>query len=291
MLLKAVRRRLILSILALAFVVLVFLYWQERIGVELPGESEDTNVARHETVAIFGGSGRAGDGLLKSVMNDPDVMKIHVITRRTTPRMDAGVQSGKVVTTTHLDYLDYSAIRGILEDVDAVYWALGVASKWKGSDEEYRVIHVDFPISFVQEWLYARKDSEISFHYISGSRVDVESESLSRRTKGFAEIELFKLADGTNLRVIVYRPSWIIPTKEQSHIGYDLFEAVNTPIDNAIRATIIGQAMLEVTARGNQIANGRILENRDILKYGNGYRERRTREPDVGKVSRIRVDF
>jgi len=41
-----------------------------------------------------------------------------------------------------------------------------------------------------------------------------------------------------------------------------------------ISLTVIGRAMLEVSARGNEIEHGAILENRDILMYGNGYSKR-----------------
>ncbi|MDH3616384.1 MAG: hypothetical protein OEQ90_07910, partial [Gammaproteobacteria bacterium] len=38
--------------------------------------------AKHETIAILGASGTAGDGILKAALADPDIQKIHVITRR-----------------------------------------------------------------------------------------------------------------------------------------------------------------------------------------------------------------
>ena len=104
-----------------------------------------------EAIAIFGASGTAGDGILKAALANPDVRKIHVITRRTTPRIEAGVASGKVQMTQHMDYLDYAAIREQMADVDAVFWAIGISSV--GADEEtYRRIHVDFPLRFVEEW-------------------------------------------------------------------------------------------------------------------------------------------
>ena len=66
--------------------------------------------ASYETIAIFGASGTAGDGILKAALAKPDIKKIHVITRRATPRIEEGVASGKVQMTLHMDYLDYSAL-------------------------------------------------------------------------------------------------------------------------------------------------------------------------------------
>ena len=104
------------------------------------------------TVAIFGASGTAGDGILKSVLADPGIGRIHVITRRATPRIEAGVAAGKVQMTQHMDYLDYAAIREQFAQVDAVFWAIGTSAV--GVDEEtYGMIHVDFPAQFVREWL------------------------------------------------------------------------------------------------------------------------------------------
>ena len=65
--------------------------------------------ANYETIAIFGASGTAGDGILKSALANPDIRKIHVITRRSTPRIEEGVASGKVQMTLHMDYPDTSA--------------------------------------------------------------------------------------------------------------------------------------------------------------------------------------
>ena len=67
--------------------------------------------ATYETIAIFGASGTAGDGILKSALANPDIRKIHVITRRATSRIEEGVASGKVKMTLHMDYLDYSAVQ------------------------------------------------------------------------------------------------------------------------------------------------------------------------------------
>jgi hypothetical protein len=79
-------------------------------------------------VVIFGASGTAGDGILKAALADPDIEKIHVITRRLTPRIEVGVASGKVIASLHQDYLDYSAIHDQIAAAHAVYWAIGTST-------------------------------------------------------------------------------------------------------------------------------------------------------------------
>lgn len=226
-----------------------------------------------DEIAIFGASGTAGDGILKAALADPDVNTIRVITRRATPRIEAGVASGKVVMTRHLDYLDYSAVRDQLRDVRAVYWALGTSAR-NVDDETYSVIHVDFPVQFVKEWLQVSRRPKIGFHFISSSDISEDSSMHWAREKVRAEKELFALAQGTKLSVIAYRPDYIGPTEEEAHLGQELLFWFFAPVRAAVRAQQIGETMLEVTARGDEFENGDKLGTASILRYSDAYRHR-----------------
>ena len=235
--------------------------------------------ASYDTVAIFGASGTAGDGILKAAMANPDIGEIHVFSRRTTPRIDAGVASGKVKMTLHLEYLDYSAIHDQIATAHAVYWAIGTSSV--GIDEEtYGMIHVDFPVRFVEEWLSVSDRADVSFHYISSSDISAESSMMWAREKVRAENTLFEVAEGTSLRVIAYRPDYIGPTKEEAHFGQNLLYWFFAPLSSAVRATQIGQAMFEVTARGPEFRNGDRLGTRNIIRHSNAYEHRQ----EAGRV-------
>ena len=228
----------------------------------------------HQTIAIFGASGTAGDGILKATLADPDIKKIHVITRRTTPRIEQGVASGKVQMTLHADYLDYAAIHEQMAEAEAVYRAIG--TRTVGVDEmTYGMIHVDFPLRFVSEWSDVSDRSDLSFHYISSSDISEDSSMMWAREKVRAEKALFKFADGTNLRVIAYRPDYIGPTKEEAHIGQNLLYWFFAPVKSAVRATQIGKAMIEVTARGTEFENGDKLHTGTIIRYSDAYERRR----------------
>jgi len=87
-------------------------------GEGMPRPARELDTLRHETTAVFGATGNVGDGLFKAAMNDPGVKKIHVVTRRPSPRIEDGVASGLVTMTTHMDYLDYSPLREILAETD-----------------------------------------------------------------------------------------------------------------------------------------------------------------------------
>lgn len=226
--------------------------------------------ADYAAVAIFGASGTAGDGILKAALANPEITKIHVITRRATPRIEEGVASGKVQMTLHMDYLDYSAVGEQIAQVDAVYWAIGISSF--GVDEKtYGMIHVDFPMRFVEAWTSVSDKAEMSFHYISSSDISEDSSMMWAREKVRAEKALFEFAEGSNLRVIAYRPDYIGPTAEQAHIGQELLYWFFAPVRAAVRATQIGQAMFEVSARGAQFENGDRLGTWSIIRYSDAY--------------------
>lgn len=225
------------------------------------------------TIAILGASGTAGDGILKAALADPGIDEIQVITRRATPRIDAGVAAGKVNMTIHMDYMDYTAVHEQIAPVDAVFWAIGTSAI--GVDEDtYSLIHVDFPVQFVSEWLEASTKPGISFHYISSSDISDDSSMMWARTKVRAENTLFEMAEGSKLRVIAYRPDYIGPTKEEAHFGQDLLYWFFAPVGAAVKATQIGQAMLEVTARSDEFENGSRLATRKIIRYSDAYEQR-----------------
>jgi hypothetical protein len=230
--------------------------------------------AANETIAIFGASGTAGDGILKAALANPDIKRIHVITRRRTARIEEGVSTGKVQMTLHMDYLDYSAIHEQIAEASAVYWAIGISSV--GVDEEtYGMIHVDFPLQFVSAWSSVSVRPDMSFHYISSSDISADSSSMWAREKVRAETTLFEFAEGSNLRVIAYRPDYIRPTEEETGIGQNLLYWFFAPVRAAVVATQIGQAMIEVTVRGTQFENGDKLGTWSIIRYSDAYERRR----------------
>ena len=235
----------------------------------------DGSPARIATVVIFGASGTAGDGILEAALADPEIRKIHVITRRSTTRIEEGVASGKVQMTLHMDYLDYTAIREQISEADAVYWAIGTSSV--GVDEEtYAMIHVDFPMRFAEEWMEVNERADVSFHYISSSDISDESRMMWAREKVRAEKSLFALAEGTKMRLIAYRPDYIGPTDREAHLGQKLVYWFFRPVGAAVKATEIGQAMLEVTARGAEFENGDKIGTGGIVRYSDAYERRRS---------------
>ncbi len=230
----------------------------------------------YQTIAIFGASGTAGDGILEAALADPDIETIQVITRRATPRIDQGVASGKVQMILHTDYTDYTAMRDRLADTDAVFWALGTSSL--GVDEEtYARIHVAFPMRFVEAWVDVSTKPDKSFHYVSSSDISEDSSSMWARQKVRAEKSLSAFADDRSLKVIAYRPDYIGPARDEAHIGQDLLFWIFRPVGAAVRAAEIGRAMIEVSARGADFKNGDKLGTASIIRYSDAYERLRRR--------------
>ncbi|MEM9533530.1 MAG: hypothetical protein AAGA23_21595 [Pseudomonadota bacterium] len=232
--------------------------------------------AAHTTLAVLGASGTAGDGILEAALADPAVETIHVITRRTTVRMQAGEAAGKVKIWTHLDYLDYRPVHSALADSSTVYWALGTSS-WGMDEETYGRIHVDFPVQFVKEWVSINAAPRLSFHYISSSDISADSSMMWAREKVRAEQSLFALADGERVKVIAYRPDYIGPTDAEAQLSQKLLYGLFAPVGAAVKATAIGESMLEVSARLPQFSNADKLNTLSILKYSDAYRLRQER--------------
>ena len=168
------RFRKIAGITCLMLVATVSLFSPAIAETITPLANPQLNKEPLKEVMIFGATGTVGDGIFKALLLDKNVQKIHVITRRLTPRIEEVVAMGKVVVTKHMNYLDYTHIKGKLLNVNAVYWAIGTSTR-NVNDEKYTEIHVDFPVAFVNPWLSLDKAKQKSFHLITGAGTAADS--------------------------------------------------------------------------------------------------------------------
>lgn len=224
----------------------------------------------NRVVMIFGATGTVGDGLLKAAMEAPAVDRIHVVTRRSSPRIDAGLAAGRVTMHLHQDFTDYRTLAPVLEEVDTVLWGLGTSSL-NVDDPTYTRIHVDFPIAFVTTWLAAGPQGPLSFHYVTGMGTDPQGSAHWAREKGRAERELAALAQGTPLRTFSYRSAFVRPTSEQANPLHYLLETLARPGRLVITATELGRAMLVIGARTEELENGTLIDHADSLAYAKLY--------------------
>lgn len=235
-------------------------------GTLTPAAAPAYHPEANRVVMVFGATGSVGDGLLKAAMEAPEVEKVHVVTRRSSPRIDAGVAAGRVQMHLHRDFTDYAALAPVLGEVTTVLWGLGTSSL-NVDDDTYTRIHVDFPVAFVSAWLAADPQGPLSFHYVTGMGTDPEGSAHWAREKGRAERELAALAENTALRTFSYRSAFIRPTSEQANVLHHLLEWLLRPGRLVITATELGQAMLVISGRTGELANGTLIDNADSLAY------------------------
>jgi len=246
-------------------------------GTLEPAANPELDAAANRVVMVFGATGSVGDGLLKAALNSKDVATVHVVTRRTSPRIDAALKEGKLVLHLQDDFTDYSDLANTLPEVNTVLWGLGTTSIGMDPDT-YTRIHVDFPIAFASAWLAARSDSPMAFHYVTGIGTGEDEDARWAQDKGRAERLVAEMADGTGMRSFGHRSAYIRPTSEQSNAATYVLEWLLRPGNQVIRATALGQAMLEISARTTELANGTLIDNADAIAYAKAYQERHPNE-------------
>jgi hypothetical protein len=244
-------------------------------GTLTPASDPLRDPAAIRVVMVFGATGSVGDGLLKAAIEDPSVERIYVVTRRSSPRIDEAVASGRAEMILHQDFTDYAPIADILPDVNTVMWGLGTSSL-KVDPETYTRIHVDFPVSFVEAWLAARTDAPMAFHYVTGMGTGEGESARWALDKGRAERLVAEMAEGTGLRTFGYRSAYIRPTSEQAGPMAYLGEWLLRPGKLVIPAIDLGRAMLEISMRTDELPNGSIIDNGDSLAFAAAYLESST---------------
>ena len=94
---KVAKKLLLYLLSGLLLLVAAFDIWGFfTLGTIVPATEPVRDVNANRVVMVFGATGSVGDGLRKAAMEDPDGEKIHVITRRSSPRIEAGVAAGRV---------------------------------------------------------------------------------------------------------------------------------------------------------------------------------------------------
>lgn len=273
---KALKKLAVLLLVGLALLVVALNIWGAfTLGGLRPSANAPVHEHANQVVMVFGATGSVGDGLLKAAMADPDVEKVYVVTRRSSPRIEAGVAQGDIEMRLHEDFTDYSALADILGEVNTVMWGLGTTSLGK-DDETYTRIHVDFPVAFVSAWLAARRDGPMAFHYVTGMGTDSDGAQHWAREKGRAEREVAALAEGSGLRTFSHRSAFIRPSSEQANAMHYLLEALLRPGALVIASDELGGAMLEISARTSELPNGAIIDNADGIAYAQAYRARQS---------------
>lgn len=204
-------------------------------------------------VLIFGATGSAGGSVLRACLASPAVGEVRTITRRP-PR----ITHEKLRPFIHSDFLDYTPVAAAFENIDAVFFCLGVSATQVSESEYYRITH-DFALAAARATQAASPNA--IFHFISGTGTRADSRMMWSRVKAATESELMQLVGA-----VCWRPSAIdgVPSDSEPRLFkllrplYKLFKPFRGLY---ITGDDLGRAMIQATAEGMR---NRVLENAEM---------------------------
>jgi uncharacterized protein YbjT (DUF2867 family) len=210
---------------------------------------------------LFGGSGMIGQGVLRELLQRPEVTEVLSVGR--TPLEQKHERLKELLRKDLFDWSDAEAQLGI----DAVFFCLGVSSSGM-TEAEYTKVSYELPLGVAK--VLKKTSPGLTFCFISGASTDATEKKgpMWARVKGRAENDLQKLGFKA---VYCFRPGYIQPmdgivSKTPSYrlmykfTGplYPLFKGMTKFVTSTRQ---IGFAMVEVALKGYPKS---ILESIDI---------------------------
>jgi len=215
-------------------------------------------------VLITGATGMVGSLVLQNCLENNQVDKVVCLTRRST-----NIKHAKLDEIIVDDFLALDEQAPYFEDLDAVYYCLGVYTGAVGRDE-FRTVTVDY--TEVLASIIAVKSPQARFCLLSGGGADrtEKSRMAFAKDKGAIENRLSKMRLG---EFYAFRPGYIYPvtSREEPNFSYRLSRWFYPIIrlfgkKFSIRSTDLAQAIVRTGLVGHKLE---ILENRDIVSIIN----------------------
>lgn len=210
-------------------------------------------------VIITGATGMVGEGVLQECLNNSEVEKVLIVTRKEYP-----IVHPKVKQVIFSDILNIDELGDELLDYNACFFCAGVSSVGM-NEEKYTKLTYDLTLNFSKKLLEINKD--MVFCYVSGSGTDSSEKGkvMWARVKGKTENDLLKLPFKA---VYNFRPGFMRPSPGAKNVkGVLKFISALYPILRPLNKTYfltleeVGKAMVAVTKNGY---NKHILETQDI---------------------------
>jgi uncharacterized protein YbjT (DUF2867 family) len=211
---------------------------------------------------LFGGSGMIGQGVLRELLQRPEVTKVISVGR-------TGLEQKheKLEELLRADLFDWSGAEAAFTGIDAVFFCLGVSS---GGMSESEYSRVTYELAMGAAKALVKASPQATFCFISGAGTDSSEKgrTMWARVKGKTENDLQKLGFKA---VYCFRPGYIQPmdgivSKTPSYrlmykfTGplYPLFKGFSSVVTSTRQ---LGFAMVEVAVKGYPKP---ILESADI---------------------------
>ncbi|HET6804417.1 MAG TPA: NAD-dependent epimerase/dehydratase family protein [Frateuria sp.] len=215
-------------------------------------------------ILITGATGLVGQGVLRECLRAPDVEHVVALGRRST-----GLQQSRLEELVCPDFADLEGVRARMAPFDACFYCAG-APLVGISAAAYRHVTVDLTVHVAE--VFAQRNPEGRFLYISGAHADPASRVAVLRAKGEAERALAALPVTT----VMLRPGGIRPVEgiRSPHKPLDLLYRLGAPaLALAVRmlpgqmttTARVGRAMLALAREPSPPA---VVENDAINRLG-----------------------
>ncbi len=165
---------------------------------------------KKKSILILGSSGMVGGEMLKYSLNHSSIKKVYSLTRH-----ELKINSSKLHQIIHSNFNDYSPIEMILNELDAIYYCIGVYTG-KVNKKLFYEVTIDFAVNLAKAIKNINPDC--AFCYLSGAGADRKEKSrfIFARTKGMAENRLISLLS----HFYSFRPNFIYPVIPRKEVNF-----------------------------------------------------------------------
>lgn len=205
---------------------------------------------------LTGATGMAGEGVLLTCLEHPEVKEVLVVGRRPYP-----LQHPKLKELILRDFNQAESVRDQLAGYNACFFCAGISSV--GLDEKtYTHITYDTTLAFARTLLALNPD--MTFNYITGASTDSSEKGriMWARVKGRTENDLMKLGFRGQYN---FRPGGMLPVKGQKNakLLYIVIVKLLLPFmrSKILSLRELGLGMIHTSTKGYE---KQVLEVRDI---------------------------
>lgn len=219
-------------------------------------------------LALFGATGTAGSGVLRTALADDAVTDIIAPVRRA-----LAVEHPKLKPVICADFADLSACASSLRGVDLALYSLGVSQSQAPVEADYRRITYTYALHAAHT--LQRESPAAVFHFLSGQGTSPTSLFMWARVKGETELAL---ADLKLAGLVCFRPGYIHPHGPRTESGFAarvgnaIYPMLKGLRGMSVESVDLGAAMLQ---RHHEGAHSGTLENGPIRDLAERYRARR----------------
>ncbi len=160
-------------------------------------------------ILITGATGMVGEGVLRTCLEDQNVIEIISLSRR-----PSGYSHPKLKEVIHNNMMNIEPVKDWLENIDACFFCLGISSVGIGKAAYFETTYT---LTMHIARVVAGLNPAMSFCYVSGAGTDhtLRSRQQWSRVKGRVEIELHTMFGN---RFYAYRPGFLKPFPESRHV-------------------------------------------------------------------------